>query len=55
MPRLGGGGFRLEDARPVTHLRLEVRPDGGVARLRAFGSLTDAGAAAVRSRWADHA
>jgi allantoicase len=47
--------FRLDDARPVTHLRLEVRPDGGVARLRAFGSLTDSGLAAVRARWTDHA
>ncbi|ACU73586.1 allantoicase [Catenulispora acidiphila DSM 44928] len=47
--------FRLEGARPVTHLRLEVRPDGGVARLRAFGSLTDAGLTAVRTRWAEHA
>lgn len=47
--------FRLPDARPVTHLRLEVRPDGGVARLRAFGSLTDAGLAAVRARWEDNA
>ena len=47
--------FRLEAARPVTHLRLEVRPDGGVARLRVYGSLTDAGLAAVRTRWTDHA
>ncbi|MEY9930468.1 allantoicase [Catenulispora sp. GP43] len=47
--------FRIQDARPVTHLRLEVRPDGGVARLRAFGSLTEAGLAAVRTRWAEHA
>ncbi len=27
---------------PFTHLRLEVYPDGGVSRLRAFGRLTDA-------------
>jgi allantoicase len=47
--------FRLDNARPVTHLRLEVRPDGGVARLRAFGSLTESGLGAVRARWADHA
>ncbi|WP_194893267.1 allantoicase [Catenulispora pinisilvae] len=47
--------FRLDDARPVTHLRLEVRPDGGVARLRVLGTLTDSGLAAVQARWQDHA
>jgi allantoicase len=47
--------FRLDGARPVTHLRLEVRPDGGVARLRAFGTLTDAGLAVVRARWEGNA
>jgi allantoicase len=36
---------------PVTHLRLNVFPDGGVARLRVYGRATDAGigAAAVRT------
>jgi len=29
-----------------------VFPDGGVARLRLFGSLTDEGLAQVRERWA---
>lgn len=33
----------LADRGPFTHLRLEVFPDGGVSRLRAFGRLTDAG------------
>lgn len=28
---------------PATHLRLSVHPDGGVARLRAFGVVTDDG------------
>lgn len=43
--------FRIENPRPVTHLRLEVHPDGGVARLHAYGTLTPAGRAAVESRW----
>jgi allantoicase len=31
--------FRAElaDLGPVTHLRLDIFPDGGVSRLRAFG------------------
>ena len=43
--------FRLPGSRPVTHVRLDVFPDGGVARLRLWGSLTQAGLAAVRRRW----
>ncbi|HXE74565.1 MAG TPA: allantoicase [Candidatus Xenobia bacterium] len=40
----------LKEAGPVTHLRLNIFPDGGVARLRAFGEVTPAGRrqAAVR-------
>ena len=45
--------FRLSDARPVTHVRLDVFPDGGVARLRLHGSLTEAGLAEVRRRWVE--
>lgn len=37
--------------RPATHVRLNIFPDGGVARLRLHGSLTDEGLAAVRRRW----
>ena len=33
----------LADRGPFTELRLEVYPDGGVSRMRVFGSLTDAG------------
>jgi allantoicase len=33
----------LLDHGPFTHLRLEVFPDGGVSRLRAFGRLTERG------------
>ncbi|MBP2338543.1 allantoicase [Saccharothrix coeruleofusca] len=35
--------FRLDAAPEATHARLEVFPDGGMARLRLFGSLTDDG------------
>jgi len=35
--------------------RLDVLPDGGVARLRLYGSLTDLGLAQVRERWAQTA
>jgi allantoicase len=43
--------FRLADSRPVTHVRLDVFPDGGIARLRLHGTLTEAGLADVRRRW----
>ncbi|HEY3687489.1 MAG TPA: allantoicase [Streptosporangiaceae bacterium] len=45
--------FRVDgtDAPPVTHVRLDIFPDGGVARLRLFGDLTPDGAAAVGARW----
>jgi allantoicase len=42
--------FRVDSA-PATHVRLNIFPDGGVARLRVYGSLTDDGLAAVRRRW----
>jgi allantoicase len=47
--------FRLADSRPVTHVRLDVFPDGGIARLRLYGSLTEAGLAQVRRRWEETA
>jgi len=47
--------FRLPDSRPVTHVRLDVFPDGGIARLRLHGSLTSAGLEDVRRRWEDTA
>ncbi|MFI5779833.1 allantoicase [Nocardia sp. NPDC051570] len=34
--------FALEVAEPVTEARLDVYPDGGFARLRLYGTLTDA-------------
>jgi allantoicase len=36
---------------PVTAVRLDVYPDGGIARLRLHGSLTGDGLATVRHRW----
>ena len=33
--------FLVDDQRPVTHVRLDVYPDGGMARLRVWGQPTD--------------
>ncbi len=35
--------FPLPDPRECTHVRLDIHPDGGMARLRLHGSLTDQG------------
>ncbi|WP_042395965.1 allantoicase [Streptacidiphilus carbonis] len=43
--------FRVEPQRPVDGARLNVFPDGGVARLRLTGRLTEAGRAALALRW----
>jgi allantoicase len=37
---------------PVTHVRLEVFPDGGLARLRVLGELTPGAMAALRANYA---
>jgi allantoicase len=37
---------------PASEVRLDVFPDGGMARLRLWGSPTDAGLAAMHDRWA---
>jgi allantoicase len=39
----------------VTHLRLDVFPDGGLARFRAYGEVTAAASAALAARWQDTA
>jgi allantoicase len=39
------------DANDVTALRLQAYPDGGIARIRAYGRPTDAGMALLRSTW----
>ncbi|MFI6477953.1 allantoicase [Nonomuraea sp. NPDC050663] len=33
--------FRLADAPPVTHVRVDIYPDGGLARVRLLGHITD--------------
>jgi len=53
--RLGPAASRL-----VSHVRLEIHPDGGMARLRLFGELTGDGRARLGMAWfdrlpADHA
>ena len=45
--------FRLEAAREVTSVRLDIYPDGGLARLRLWGTLSPAGREAVTIRWYD--
>jgi allantoicase len=43
--------FRVTPDAPVTHLRLDVFPDGGVGRFRAYGRLTDDGVKALAANW----
>ncbi|KUI36775.1 allantoicase [Mycobacterium sp. GA-2829] len=43
--------FVIDTQRPVTEARLDVFPDGGMARLRLFGRLTDDGLRAVAEKW----
>jgi allantoicase len=42
--------FRVP-ATPVTHVRMDVHPDGGMARLRLHGALTPGGRAELAARW----
>ena len=39
------------EGREATHVRLDIFPDGGVARLRLFGSVTPDGIADLTRRW----
>jgi allantoicase len=43
--------FLLDDPSPASHVRLDVFPDGGMARLRLWGTPTDDGLTALRERW----
>jgi allantoicase len=45
--------LRVAPGRPFDAVRLDVFPDGGVARLRLYGSPTAEGMAAMRRRWAE--
>jgi allantoicase len=47
--------FRVSPGTAYQRVRLDVYPDGGVARLRLPGSLTARGLAEVRRRWAETA
>jgi allantoicase len=47
--------FRVQPTSAYDVVRLDVFPDGGVARLRLHGSLTPEGLAEVRRRWTDTA
>jgi allantoicase len=46
--------FPLPDANPVTHVRLDIYPDGGMARLRLHGAVTDDGRKTMVRRWLDY-
>jgi len=45
--------FPIDERADVTHLRLDVFPDGGLARFRAYGEVTEDAAAALAARWRD--
>jgi allantoicase len=44
--------FVLADAPPATAVRLDIHPDGGMARLRLHGRLSETGRADLARRWA---
>ncbi|WP_029116820.1 allantoicase [Mycobacterium sp. URHB0044] len=43
--------FLIDDDRPVTEARLDIYPDGGMARLRLFGTLTPDGLRRIQEKW----
>lgn len=43
--------FRLGEVPAATHARVDIFPDGGLARVRLYGSLTGDGERALRDRW----
>jgi allantoicase len=45
--------FRIGQERPVTHVRLDVFPDGGISRLRVHGELTPDAQRGSVTRWLD--
>jgi allantoicase len=45
--------FRVPPHEPVTSVRLNIFPDGGVARLRLWGALSEQGSEALGLRWLD--
>jgi len=45
--------FRLVARPEITHVRLDIFPDGGMARVRLYGDLSAAGRAGLAIRWFD--
>jgi allantoicase len=43
--------FRIADAPPASHVRLDIYPDGGMARLRLYGEIDPAERDALALRW----
>jgi allantoicase len=43
--------FLVPTGEPVTHVRVDIDPDGGMARLRLYGRITDEGMAELGRRW----
>ncbi|MCX5043527.1 allantoicase [Aldersonia sp. NBC_00410] len=43
--------FVIDPDAAVTHVRLDIYPDGGLARLRLFGELTDRARADIETAW----
>jgi allantoicase len=43
--------FRIRDAPPATHVRLDIHPDGGMARLRLYGEIDPAELDMLALRW----
>lgn len=43
--------LRLAPGAPITHIRLDIHPDGGIGRLRLFGDLTADGWDDLTLRW----
>ncbi|MCK2243351.1 MULTISPECIES: allantoicase [unclassified Crossiella] len=46
-----GHRFPVPEPRPVTEIRLDIHPDGGIGRLRVYGPLTTAGRHDLALRW----
>ncbi|MFI0355570.1 allantoicase [Actinomadura sp. 9N407] len=43
--------FRLDGTREVTHVRLDIFPDGGLSRLRLLGDISPDGERLLQDRW----
>jgi allantoicase len=45
--------FRIDRPAAATHVRVDIYPDGGLARLRLWGALVPAGRAMLERRWSE--